>query len=178
MQRLVAAALVLAALTGCAAHELSENERSELLTEAGLAISDFKDEDPDIGKWFTDSYGYAVFPSIGKGGIGIGGAYGEGLVYQNGYAIGNSTMTQATIGLQLGGQSYQEVIFFKDKDALENFTSGNFEFGAQVSAVALTAGASADADFQDGMAIFTIQNGGLMYEASVGGQKFSYRAFE
>jgi lipid-binding SYLF domain-containing protein len=146
---------------------------------------------------FKSSYGYAVFPTIGKGGIGIGGAHGKGRVYQQGKYVGDTSMTQISIGLQLGGQAYSEIIFFEDQRALNEFTSGNFGFSGNVSAVAITAGASASAGtegsttagasggkkdattaggYQKGMAVFTIAKGGLMYEASVAGQKFSYKA--
>ncbi len=144
--------------------------------------------------FFDNSYGYAIFPNIGKGGIGIGGAHGKGRVYANGEYVGDTTMTQITVGFQLGGQVYSQIIFFEDERALNEFTSGNFELGAQASAVAITAGASAAAtttgtsagasggkrdattvgNYYKGMAIFTVAKGGLMYEASVGGQKFTY----
>lgn len=144
--------------------------------------------------FFAKSYGYAVFPTIGKGGFVVGAAHGEGNVYAKGRLLGKTTMTQLSIGFQAGGQAYSEIIFFKDKDALDRFTSGNFEFGAGVSAIAITAGASADAGtsgagasasgtkkdaitrggFHDGVAVFTIAKGGLMYEASVSGQKFTF----
>jgi len=147
-------------------------------------------------KLFDKSYGYAVFPTIGKGGIGIGAAHGSGRVYAKGAHVGDTSMTQLSIGLQLGGQAYSQIIFFEDKRAFDEFTSGNFEFGAQASAVAITAGASAQAGttgpsagasgtqdhaktrgrYYRGMAVFTVAKGGLMYEASVGGQKFEYAA--
>jgi lipid-binding SYLF domain-containing protein len=147
------------------------------------------------GPFFDKSYGYAVFPTIGKGGIGVGGAHGKGKVYAEGKYVGDTSMTQVTIGLQLGGQAYSEIIFFEDRAAFDAFTSGNFEFGAQASAVAITAGASAQAGttgttagasttqhdattaakYSNGMAVFTVAKGGLMYEASIGGQKFSYK---
>ncbi len=142
--------------------------------EVDEAIYRLKARDPGLKLFFSKAYGYAVFPTVGKAGLGLGGAYGEGEVYRQGRFIGTSTLTQLTIGLQLGGQAYTEIIFFKDKRALDDFTSGNFEFNAQASAVAVTAGASADADYDNGVAIFTLPKGGLMYEASVGGQKFSY----
>ena len=149
----------------------------------------------ESGEFFSKSYGYAVFPTIGKGGIGIGGAHGSGRVYAKGAHVGDTSMTQITIGLQLGGQAYSEIIFFQDKRAFDEFASGNFEFGAQATAVAVTAGASAQAStagtsagastspgsattsggYQKGMAVFTVAKGGLMYEATVGGQKFSYK---
>jgi lipid-binding SYLF domain-containing protein len=159
------------------------------------AISSFKNAG-ESGAYFDKSIGYAVFPTIGKGGIGIGGAYGSGKVYKNGEVIGTSDMAQVTIGLQLGGQAFSQIIFFENEDALINFTSGNFEFSADASAVAITAGASAgantgggasagvsggrnDADtkslgYRKGMAIFTIAKGGLMYQATLGGQKYTY----
>jgi|RhiMetdeSRZDD1v2_1073273.scaffolds.fasta_scaffold02079_24 lipid-binding SYLF domain-containing protein len=159
------------------------------------AIQTFRDAG-ESGKYFADSYGYAVFPSIGKGGIGIGGAHGAGRVYAGGAYLGDTKMTQVTIGFQLGGQVYSEIIFFQNKEAFDKFTSGKFEFGAQATAVAITAGASAQATtggsgasasgdenhartaggYQNGMAVFTVAKGGLMYEASIGGQKFDYKS--
>ena len=149
----------------------------------------------ESGHFFDSAYGYAVFPNVGKGGFGIGGAYGKGHVYENAVYVGDCTMKQATIGFQLGGQAFRQIIFFEDKRAFDEFTSGNFEFGAEASAVAITAGASAKANtagnsagasagpsdaktvgrYHKGMATFTIAKGGLMYEASIGGQKFSYK---
>ena len=128
--------------------------------------------------WFKEAYGYVVFPAVGKGAIGIGGARGKGLVYEQGNLVGRSILTAVTIGFQLGGQEFSEVIFFKDKTAFDDFTRGNFEFGGQVSAVALTTGASAALAYNDGVAVVTATKGGLMYEASVGGQKFDYEKIE
>jgi len=147
-------------------------------------------------KYFGSAYGYAILPSIGKGGVGIGGAHGKGRVYAKGAYVGDTSMTQLTVGLQLGGQAYSQIIFFENKAAYDKFTSGNFEFGAQATAVAITAGASAQATtggtgagasgtsshaktsggYQNGMAVFTVAKGGLMYEATIGGQKFNYKA--
>jgi len=138
------------------------------------AIADFVEVDPSTQWWFDNSYGYAVFPSVGKGAIGIGGAHGKGWVYEQGRLVGRTKLTQVTIGFQLGGQAYREVVFFKDETAIEDFKRGNFELSAQASAVAITAGASGDISYSGGVAIVTIAKGGLMYEASVGGQKFSY----
>ncbi len=153
-------------------------------------------EDAGISKMFTSAYGYALFPTIGQVGFVVGGAFGKGRVYEQGKYIGDTAMTQASIGFQLGGSGYSQVVFFQDKRALQEFTSGNFEFGAQVQAVALTAAVSASADtggssatasggknnaatagagYNKGMATFTITKGGLMYEASVGGQVFEFR---
>ena len=148
----------------------------------------------ESGKLLSTAYGYAVFPTIGKGGVGVGGAYGKGRVYEKGKHIGDTSMTQVTVGLQLGGQAYSQIILFENEQALKDFTGGNFEFGADASAVAITAAAGAKAGttgssagasggkkdattkggYHKGMATFTVAKGGLMYEASIGGQKFSY----
>ena len=147
------------------------------------------------GKFFANAHGYAVFPRILKGAIGVGGAHGDGRVYEKGKVIGDATMNQLTIGFQLGGEGFAQMIFFETKAALDKFTSGNFEFGAEASAVALTAGAGAQAGttgagagasltkekaaaaaaYVNGMAVFTIVRGGLMYEVSLGGQKYSFK---
>lgn len=148
-----------------------------------------------ISDMFDSAFGYALFPTIGKAGFVIGGAYGKGQVYAQGKYQGNTTMTQATIGFQLGGSGFSQVVFFQDKRAFAEFIDGTFEFGADVQAVVLTAAAGASANtggssatasggknnasigrngYNRGMATFTITKGGLMYEASVGGQKFSY----
>ena len=146
----------------------------EMQLDAAKAILDVKKADPGIEKFFNESAGYAVFPTVGKGGIGIGGAHGKGLVIVNDKVIGKTSLSQVTVGLQLGGQKYSQFIFFKDDVALGHFKRGNYEMGAQASAVAVTAGASADADYDKGVAVFTNVGGGLMAEASVGGQKFTY----
>lgn len=133
-----------------------------------------KREDPGLDKFFNTAKGYAVFPSVGKGAIGIGAARGKGLVYEKGGLIGETKLTQVTIGIQLGGQSYAEVIFFETETALDNFKQGRFAFSAQASAVAAAAGASTDAKYELGVLVFTMAKSGLMYEASVGGQNFSF----
>lgn len=139
------------------------------------AVANFKNSDPGMQVFFDKAQGYAVFPTVGKGGIGIGGAFGKGELYEKEKLIGKTTLTQVTVGFQLGGQAYSEIIFFKDEEAINRFKKGNFELGAQASAVAVTAGVSADAAYNNGVAIFTITKGGLMYEAAVGGQKFTYK---
>lgn len=140
------------------------------------AIAEFEKTDSGMATLFGEAYGYAIFPTVGKGAVGLGGARGKGWVYEKGRLIGRTTLTQMTIGLQLGGQAYREVIFFKDETALRDFCRGNFELSAQASAVAVTAGASANVKYNGGVAIFTMAKGGLMYEASVGGQKFSFKS--
>jgi lipid-binding SYLF domain-containing protein len=144
-------------------------------SDSAAVIKKMKEKDPGMAKVFEDAYGYAVFPTVGKGGIGIGAARGKGDVFEQGALIGKSTLTQVSVGFQLGGQAYSEVVFFKDKTALEDFKRGDFQFDAQVSAVALTERASRDLAYSKGVAIVTMAKGGLMYEASVGGQKFSYK---
>ena len=142
--------------------------------EVAQAIADFRNSAPSMEKFFQEAYGFAIFPSVGKGGAGIGGAYGKGKVYSKGILVGITTLMQFTLGLQLGGQAYREIIFFQNKTTLDFFKNGNFEFGAQASAVAATAGVSADTDYNNGVAVFTLTKGGLMFEASIGGQKFSF----
>jgi lipid-binding SYLF domain-containing protein len=137
-------------------------------------IEKFKAKDPGMAKIFADAVGYAVFPTVGKGGLGIGAARGKGWVYSGGGLIGRSTLTQVTVGLQFGGQAYSEIVFFQTRQALDNFKLGRLKLDAQASAVALTARASADLAWRNGVAIVTMAKGGLMYEASVGGQKFSF----
>ena len=146
--------------------------------DAAKVIEKFKEGDPGMKGWFAEAYGYAVFPSVGKGGFGVGGAHGKGLVYEKGTIIGKTSLTQLSVGFQLGGQAFSEVIFFKDKTALDDFRRGNFELGAQVSAVALKEGASANLAYSKGVAVMTATKGGLMYEAAVAGQKFSFESNE
>ncbi|HEU5304282.1 MAG TPA: YSC84-related protein [Gemmatimonadales bacterium] len=167
---------VLLALVGPVSHLPVEARIAPTAAESEVAqvIAKFKQKDPGMAKVFARAYGYAVFPTVGKGGIGLGGARGKGYVYERGRLIGRSTLTQVTIGLQLGGQAYSEIVFFKHKAALDNFRSGKLKLDAQASAIALTARASADLAYREGVAIVTMAKGGLMYEASVGGQKFSF----
>jgi len=148
----------------------------ELEAAVAEAIATLKEKDDGIQKFFDGAAAYAVFPSVGKGGIGIGGAHGKGILIEGDKTVGDTSLSQVSIGFQFGGQVYSEYVFFKDATAVDDFKRGNFELGAQASAVAVTAGASADADYNSGVAIFTIAKGGLMYEASVGGQKFKYEA--
>ena len=152
---------------------------------------------PAVQPFFKNAYGYAVFPTIGKGGFIVGGDFGKGQVYQGGKVTGETSLIKASIGFQAGGQAFSQMIFFEDKRAYDEFTSGNFEFDATASAVAITAGVEAKAgtegatasatagpatgaqaktNYHKGMVVFTHAKGGLMYEASIGGQKFSYKA--
>jgi len=146
--------------------------------DVAKAILAIKKADPGIEAFFENAAGYAVYPSVGKGGLVVGGAFGKGLVIVGEKVDGRTTMTQATVGLQVGGQVYAEFIFFKDDVAIANFKRGNVEFGAQASAVAATAGASADTSYDKGVAVFTHAAGGLMVEGSIGGQKFTYEPYQ
>jgi lipid-binding SYLF domain-containing protein len=163
-----------ALLLATQAHAFEPNVNDEMELNVAQAILAIKRADPGIEAFFENAAGYAVFPGVGKGGLVVGGAYGKGLVIVDEKVDGYTTMTQASIGLQIGGQKYAQFIFFKDDVAIGHFKRGNFEFGAQASAVAITAGASADASYDGGVAVFTHAAGGLMVEGSVGGQKFTY----
>ena len=160
---------------GCNTAPKSAEAKADLHDDATAALNKFKRADSDLEALLNKSQGYAIFPTIGKGGVLVGGAYGKGELFEKNQMIGYCDVTQASIGLQLGGQKFSELIVFDSKAALDNFKSGNFAFSAQASAVAATAGASKAAKFEGGVAVFTLGEAGLMYEASVGGQKFDYR---
>jgi len=160
------------------------------LDECNATLVKFK-QLGNVPEMMTEAYGYAILPTIGKGGIGIGAAGGTGCVFAQGHHTGNVSMGQVTIGFQLGGQAYSQIILFKNADTYQEFTNGNFEFGADATAVALTYGVQAGANTQGasasagdtraigawkrGMAIYTLAKGGLMYEASIGGQKYKFK---
>jgi lipid-binding SYLF domain-containing protein len=191
MKRIVVGVLVLlgAALAVQAAREVKDY---------GATVAEFK-KIAVVAPFFESAHAYAVFPTVGKGGLGIGGSHGKGQVYQGGKVIGFTSTSDVSIGLQAGGQAYSQVIFFQDAAALEKFTSGNFEFAASASAIAVqsTAGATAGtegvtasaggsktekaaagAEYQNGMAVFTMAKGGLMYAATIAGQKYTYKPVE
>ncbi len=161
-------------LVGSTANAWQPDPEDQMELAVQEAILGIKRKDPGMQDWFDNSYAYAVFPRVGKGGIVVGGAHGKGIVIAGDQVIGRTSLTQGTIGLQLGGQVYSEFIFFRDETALNDFKRGNFELDAQASAIAVTKGASADASYNKGVAVFTNPTGGLMFEASVGGQKFTY----
>jgi Las17-binding protein actin regulator len=173
-------------LIGAAAYAGKYTDTINLFRHAGESAS-----------FFERSYGYAVFPNVGEGALGVGGAFGKGQVYLHGHPVGETSMSQVSVGFQAGGKAYSQIIFFEDKRSMDEFESGNFEFAAGASAVAITAGASASAatdgtsteisggkkdardsgHYEKGMAVFTIAKGGLMFAAAIGGQKFSYKPF-
>lgn len=142
--------------------------------EVQQTIQIFKEKHSKFETFFEESYAYAVFPSIGKGGIIVGGAHGKGIIFEKGQSIGKVKITQVTIGFQWGGQAYREVIFFEDEASLEAFIENDLELSGQASAVAVTKGASADLAYKNGVAVFTQAIGGFMYEASLGGQNFKF----
>jgi lipid-binding SYLF domain-containing protein len=150
----------------------AQAEHERMMAEE--TIAKFKERDPGIERFFDMSYGYAVFPSIGKGAFIIGAAKGSGLVYEKGEIIGRATIGQASVGLQIGGQAYSKIIFFHDEVALDNFKNNQMKFAGQASAIAVTSGVSADVDYEGGVAIFTMGRAGLMLEAALGGQDFEF----
>jgi lipid-binding SYLF domain-containing protein len=154
---------------------IDPSARDDLHQKVMEAIAAFRHADSTMGGLFATARAYAVFPSVGKGGFGIGGAHGKGELFEHGAVTGRTTLTQVTVGLQIGGQVYREVIFFQDTAALTSFKKGHFALSAQVSAVAAAEGAAANAKYREGVLVFTIAKGGLMLEASVGGQKFSFK---
>jgi lipid-binding SYLF domain-containing protein len=162
-------------LGGCSTAPQSEAGRANIRSEAAAALTRARTNDATLGPVLNSAKGYAVFPTVGKGAVGIGGAYGKGVLYEGGSFTGYCDLSQASIGFQLGGQAYTEIIAFSTPDALSNFKTGNFAFDAQASAVALKSGAGANAKYAGGVAVFTLGEAGLMYEASIGGQKFGYQ---
>ena len=165
------ALLLLGSLPAFAAND------DELVSDAKAVAQTFKTKDPKMEKFFSSASGYAVFPTVAKGGFIVGGAGGDGILFVGGKPVGKANMGQASVGLQLGGQTYSEVIFFENPSTLSDFKNGHFQLDAQATAVALSAGASADANYSRGVAVFTMTKAGLMYEASVGGQKFTFHPF-
>ena len=153
------------------------NKDKEIISEGKEAKKSLLELDKGMDNFFNSAYGYVIFPNVGKGGLGVGGASGNGAVYKQGKLVGMAKLSQVSIGFQAGGQSFREIVFFETKAGFDRFTENKIEFAAQVSAVAAAAGVSADAKYVEGVAVFTMAKGGLMYQASVGGQKFKYEPF-
>ena len=170
------ATVVLALVLSISLNAQVGNWNPELENESKEALSTILERTPKLESFKNEAYGYAVFPRITKAAIGIGGAAGNGIVFKDDQIVGSSKLKQATVGIQFGGQQYIEVIFFENEDSFEKFINGKLKFDAQASAVALKEGASIDAAYQDGVAVFTMTKGGLMYEASIGGQHFKYQS--
>jgi len=153
----------------------SSSKKAKIIADSKAAKVEFIKSDALMQSLFDNAAGYVIFPNVGKGGLGIGAAAGNGVVYEDGAMVGMAKLSQLSIGFQAGGQAYREVIFFESKSELERFKASRFEFSAQASAVAATEGASANVKYTDGVMVFTMQKGGLMYEASIGGQKFDFK---
>jgi len=164
-------------ITGSTAMGQSTGKDRKMIRDSKEAKADFIRTDGLMNTLFTNSYGYVIFPNVGKGGIGVGGAAGNGIVFEKNGITGKAKLKQVSIGFQFGGQAYREVIFFESKADLDRFKANKFEFSAQASAVAVTAGVSGNIKYREGVMVFTQQKGGLMYEASIGGQKFGYTSF-
>jgi lipid-binding SYLF domain-containing protein len=165
----------LAIVSGCATAPTSTEGKAALSRDVNTALTQAKVQDPSLQAFLDRAYGYAIFPSVGKGAAGVGGAYGKGEVFERGKNIGYCDLSQATIGLALGGQSFTEIIAFENKAALDEFKNGTLKFAAQASATALKAGTSENAKFTDGVGVLTANPEGLMGEASIGGQTFSFQ---
>lgn len=170
MKRFTVASAVFLALFSAVAVKAAD----DLQGDSQQAVVDFKKADSSLQTYFDNSAGYAIFPKVGKGGVIVGGAHGKGLVYEKGTVIGQASMTQASIGAQLGGQTFAELIFFETPAALNDFKTGKFEMSAEVSAVVAAEGASKTAKYKEGVAVFTLPKKGLMVQASIGGQKFKF----
>ncbi|MDN5215481.1 lipid-binding SYLF domain-containing protein [Fulvivirgaceae bacterium BMA12] len=173
--------LIAASFLGCSIFSLSlcaqdGDRHTDLIENSQESLRKMTDKTPALKTYLDESYGYVVFPKITKAGIGVGGATGKGTVFQGHEVVGTSRLKQASFGLQLGGQQYSEVILFKDEKSFQRFKNGNLKFDAQATAVALKKGAALDASYYKGVVVFTMVNGGLMYEASIGGQHFSYES--
>ena len=170
-------AIIITTLVIAFAGETLADEKAELTTAVNEANATLIKADEGLKGIMEKAKGYVIFPSVAKGGLGVGAAAGTGQLLEKGKAMGEAKLRQVSIGLQAGGQAYIELICFEDQTSLDNFKKGNFEFSAQVSAVAVTAGVSKNAKYENGIMVLTLAKGGLMYEASVGGQKFKYEDY-
>jgi len=174
---LALAVTVLAGWLGsCATAPATREDQAALVAAATSRLQQMRTADPALGALMQQGYGYAVFPNVDKGGLGVGGAYGRGVVYERGQPIGYSGLTQGTVGVQAGGQSFSELLVFETKAALDRFQAGQFGLTADASAVVLTSGAATQANFVDGVAVVVQPLSGVMVEAAIGGQKFTYQA--
>jgi lipid-binding SYLF domain-containing protein len=167
---------VVAGLLGsCATAPASREDKAALVAEAAARLQQISAEDPEVGALVKRSYGYSMCPNVGKGGLGVGGAYGRGVVYERGQHIGYSDVTEGTVGLQVGGQSFSELLLFENRVALDLFKRGQFDLAADASAVIIKSGVATKANFVDGVAVVVSPIGGAMLEAAIGGQKFTYQ---
>lgn len=169
------ALIAVAAISACSTAPKSKQGKADIEAEARSSLATARRQDPSLARLIDNSAGVAVFPSVGKGAAGVGGAYGKGVLFEGSRVTGYCDLSQATIGLQLGGQSYTQLLVFENQNSLSNFKGGNLRFAAQATAVAIKSGAGANAQFTDGVAVFTMDEAGLMFEASIGGQRFSFQ---
>ena len=153
------------------------DEKAELAAEVNEAKATLLKTDAGLKDIMEKAKGYVLFPSVAKGGFGVGAAADTGQLIEKGKAVGEAKLRQVSVGFQAGGQAYIELVCFEDQTGLDNFKKENFEFSAQVSAVAVTAGIAKKAKYEKGIMVLTLAKGGFMYEASVGGQKFKYKAY-
>jgi lipid-binding SYLF domain-containing protein len=167
---------ILVVLAGCSTAPKKTEARAVLSAEVNEAVAIFKAQDPTIQSFFDNSYGYAVLPKVTKGAFWFGVAGGRGQVFKQGQMAGYCKMGQATLGFSFGGEFFREILFFRQVQDLDRFISGEYTLSAQVTGTAVTVGAAAKADYKDGMAVFVMADRGLMVDASLGGQKFSYSA--
>lgn len=174
LMTVVVAASATFVVTGCSSAPKTTGERTALESRSRSALDEMKAKDANLANFLQNAYGYVIFPSVGKGGFIVGGGYGRGEVYEQGKFVGYADITTATVGAQIGGQTFSELIVFQNQQALENFRYGKVKFTANASAVALKANASVAANYSNGVAVFTMSQGGLMAEAAVGGQEFGY----
>ncbi|HEY6475548.1 MAG TPA: hypothetical protein VI456_03145 [Polyangia bacterium] len=177
MRRVGLAATLVFLLAGLGRMGYAAETDAQLVNESRQTMALYRQKDPSIGGFFGRSVAYVVFPSIAKGGLGIGAAHGTGILFENGAPAGKVSMNQVSVGAQAGGQEFSQIVFYQVPKAVAELKLGKAELSGQLSAVALKSGAAADAQFKNGVAVFTAAKGGLMFEASVGGQKFSYAAF-
>lgn len=183
MKALTIAMVLGLSVAGCAGQEMTAEgpdaeEVQEAQGEANQTLAEMKKKDPGIQEFIDNAYGYAIFPSVGKGGLIVGATSGDGWVFEKGRLVGKTELTKVSVGAQAGGESFSQVIFFKDPTSLTAFKKGDLELGADVNAVALKNGASATTGYEKGMAIFVMTKTGLMGEASVGGQTFDYEPIQ
>ncbi|MGB7158575.1 MAG: hypothetical protein WBD40_10950 [Tepidisphaeraceae bacterium] len=172
--RLAVLPALLFVVVGCGTTPKTQEARQTLHKKSDATLAAMKQQDASLDRFIDQAHAYAVFPSVGKGGLIGGGAYGRGVVYEQGEMVGYADVTQATLGLQVGGQALSELIVFQNEDALSRFKSNSTELTASFSAVLIDAGAAKAANYRDGVVVFADPKAGLMVEAAVGGQKFTY----
>jgi lipid-binding SYLF domain-containing protein len=178
MKNFISAATIVMLIVGPTFLRAQDSTKdSKLIADCHTSKAAFTKTDSLMHSLFESAAGYVIFPNVGKGGIGVGGAAGHGILFEKGQAVGKASMMQVNVGFQFGGQAYREVIFFESHDALDKFKQNKFEFSAQASAIAVKEGASTNVKYRNGVMVFTQGKGGLMYEASIGGQKFSYKPY-